>query len=50
VSPEEAARIAARLRAEGKRLVLANGCFDLLHAGHVHRRARTMDDFEQRLA
>jgi rfaE bifunctional protein nucleotidyltransferase chain/domain len=35
VSPEEAAQIAAGLKAEGKRLVLANGCFDLLHVGHV---------------
>ena len=35
VSLEEAAQIAARLRAEGKRLDLANGCFDLLHVGHV---------------
>ncbi|MEK7363632.1 MAG: adenylyltransferase/cytidyltransferase family protein [candidate division NC10 bacterium] len=35
VSLDEAAQIAARLRAEGKRLVLANGCFDLLHVGHV---------------
>jgi rfaE bifunctional protein nucleotidyltransferase chain/domain len=26
---------ADRCRAEGKRLVLANGCFDLLHGGHV---------------
>ncbi|MHB0875458.1 MAG: adenylyltransferase/cytidyltransferase family protein [Anaerolineae bacterium] len=31
----EAAETAARLRAEGKRLVLTNGHFDLLHAGHV---------------
>ncbi|MBI3625840.1 MAG: adenylyltransferase/cytidyltransferase family protein [Candidatus Rokubacteria bacterium] len=35
VSLEEAAEIAARLTAAGKRLVLANGCFDLLHVGHV---------------
>ena len=35
VSLEEAAEIAARLNAAGKRLVLANGCFDLLHVGHV---------------
>lgn len=35
VSLEEAAQIAAGLKAEGKRLVLANGCFDLLHVGHV---------------
>ena len=32
---EEAARLAERLRAEGKTIVLANGCFDLLHVGHV---------------
>ncbi len=32
---EEAVKVAARLRAEGKRIVLANGCFDLLHVGHV---------------
>jgi len=31
----EAATLAARLRAAGKRIVLANGCFDLLHVGHV---------------
>ena len=29
------ARIASRLRAAGKRIVFTNGCFDLLHAGHV---------------
>ena len=32
---DEAAALAGRLRAEGKRIVLANGCFDLLHVGHV---------------
>jgi rfaE bifunctional protein nucleotidyltransferase chain/domain len=35
VTPEEAGALAARLHAEGKRVVLANGCFDLLHVGHV---------------
>jgi rfaE bifunctional protein nucleotidyltransferase chain/domain len=35
VTPEEAGTLAARLRADGKRVVLANGCFDLLHVGHV---------------
>jgi D-glycero-beta-D-manno-heptose 1-phosphate adenylyltransferase len=35
VTPEEAGSLAARLRADGKRVVLANGCFDLLHVGHV---------------
>ena len=34
---EELARELARLRAQrsGSRIVLANGCFDLLHVGHV---------------
>lgn len=35
LTPEAAGALAARLRAEGKRVVLANGCFDLLHVGHV---------------
>jgi rfaE bifunctional protein nucleotidyltransferase chain/domain len=35
VSPEEAGALAARLRAQGRRVVLANGCFDLLHVGHL---------------
>ena len=28
-------RARARLRADGRRLVFTNGCFDLLHVGHV---------------
>jgi rfaE bifunctional protein nucleotidyltransferase chain/domain len=32
---DEAARLADVRRARGERLVLANGCFDLLHVGHV---------------
>ncbi|HUF92674.1 MAG TPA: adenylyltransferase/cytidyltransferase family protein [Candidatus Limnocylindria bacterium] len=32
---EQARVLAERLRAEGKRIVLANGVFDLLHVGHV---------------
>ena len=31
----EAAALAERLRAAGRRIVLANGCFDLLHVGHI---------------
>jgi D-beta-D-heptose 7-phosphate kinase/D-beta-D-heptose 1-phosphate adenosyltransferase len=31
----ELASIAERLRAEGKTIVLTNGCFDLLHVGHI---------------
>lgn len=32
---EDAAVLGRRLRAEGRRVVLANGCFDVLHVGHV---------------
>lgn len=35
LTPDQAAALADRLRACGKRVVLANGCFDLLHVGHV---------------
>lgn len=31
----EIVRETVRVRAEGKKIVLANGCFDLLHVGHV---------------
>ena len=27
--------LASRLRAKGKRIVFTNGCFDILHSGHV---------------
>jgi rfaE bifunctional protein nucleotidyltransferase chain/domain len=35
ISVEELARVSEKLRAAGKRLVVTNGCFDLLHLGHV---------------
>ncbi len=35
VDRARAREIAACARSEGRRLVLANGCFDLLHVGHV---------------
>ena len=46
LSPEAAGALAARLRAQGKRVVLANGCFDLLHVGHVRylEAARALGD------
>jgi rfaE bifunctional protein nucleotidyltransferase chain/domain len=46
VTIDEAARLAERLRAEGKRVVLANGCFDVLHVGHIRylRDARKLGD------
>jgi len=46
MTPGDAARVAERLRADGKRIVLANGCFDLLHVGHVRylQAARALGD------
>lgn len=35
VTLEEAATMAAQLKAEGLQVVLTNGCFDLLHVGHI---------------
>lgn len=45
-SLEELAAIAARARAAGTIVVFTNGCFDLLHRGHVHllRRAKALGD------
>lgn len=45
-SPEEAERRVERERSLGRRIVFTNGCFDLLHAGHVHllQRARSFGD------
>jgi rfaE bifunctional protein nucleotidyltransferase chain/domain len=46
VSVEELAAISQQLRGEGKRLVVTNGCFDLLHLGHVRylEAARALGD------
>ena len=43
---DEAAALAERLRAAGRRIVLANGCFDLLHVGHIRylEEARKLGD------
>jgi D-beta-D-heptose 7-phosphate kinase/D-beta-D-heptose 1-phosphate adenosyltransferase len=35
LSLEELLRVREALRAEGRRLVFTNGCFDILHVGHV---------------
>jgi len=44
--PEEAYKVRERLRAEGRRLVFTNGCFDILHVGHVRylQAARALGD------
>jgi rfaE bifunctional protein nucleotidyltransferase chain/domain len=44
VTLAEATALAERLRAQGKRIVLANGCFDLLHVGHI----RYLDEARKR--
>jgi rfaE bifunctional protein nucleotidyltransferase chain/domain len=46
VTLEELAGRAARLKADGRRLVFTNGCFDLLHVGHVRylEAARALGD------
>jgi rfaE bifunctional protein nucleotidyltransferase chain/domain len=46
VTLDELARIAKQLRAAGKTIVATNGCFDLLHVGHVRylRGARALGD------
>jgi D-beta-D-heptose 7-phosphate kinase/D-beta-D-heptose 1-phosphate adenosyltransferase len=39
-------RIRARLRREAKTVVFTNGCFDLIHGGHIHlfRSAKALGD------
>jgi rfaE bifunctional protein nucleotidyltransferase chain/domain len=46
VDRQELARRCAALRAKGRRIVLTNGAFDLLHVGHVRalREARAKGD------
>lgn len=46
LSVDELAATSAALRANGKRLVVTNGCFDLLHLGHVRylQAARALGD------
>ncbi len=46
-SLDSAASVADNLRAAGKTLVFTNGCFDLLHVGHVRslEDARSLGDY-----
>jgi len=44
---KELEKLVLRLKREGKRIVFTNGCFDILHAGHVDylEEARSLGDF-----
>lgn len=46
VTAEELARLREAMERSGRRLVFTNGCFDLLHAGHVRylQQARALGD------
>jgi rfaE bifunctional protein nucleotidyltransferase chain/domain len=46
VHKEELITIRERLKRQGKRVVFTNGCFDLLHLGHVEylKRAKSLGD------
>lgn len=46
LSREELTRLAANWKAAGKRVVFTNGCFDLIHLGHVRylEEARALGD------
>jgi rfaE bifunctional protein nucleotidyltransferase chain/domain len=35
IQRHELSAIGAKLRSDGRKIVLANGCFDILHVGHV---------------
>ena len=47
VSLKKALALRAALKKSGKKAVFTNGCFDLLHAGHVYslEKARSLGDF-----
>ena len=44
---DEIAELTTHLRAEGKKIVFTNGCFDIVHLGHVDylEKARNLGDF-----
>jgi D-beta-D-heptose 7-phosphate kinase/D-beta-D-heptose 1-phosphate adenosyltransferase len=45
-SLDELRRATAEAKAQGKKIVFTNGCFDILHRGHLHvlRQARALGD------
>lgn len=46
VSTEEAKKIVEKWKSEGKKIVFTNGCFDIVHLGHVDylEKARNLGD------
>ena len=46
LSTEELIKVVEKLKKENKKIVFTNGCFDLLHIGHVSlfQKARTLGD------
>ena len=46
VRQDELKHILQGLKAQGKRVVFTNGCFDIIHIGHIRylREARTLGD------
>ena len=46
VSRDELRQYVERLRTEGKKLVFTNGCFDIIHAGHIRylKEAKALGD------
>ena len=47
LSRQDAAALSESLRLQGKTVVFTNGCFDIIHAGHIHllASARALGDF-----
>jgi rfaE bifunctional protein nucleotidyltransferase chain/domain len=47
ILPPEVQQLIADARAAGKRIVFTNGCFDVLHPGHIYqlREAKAQGDF-----
>ncbi len=46
VSRKEIKKISRKLKKEGKKIVFTNGCFDLIHKGHIYllREAKKLGD------